>query len=304
MSIDGSGAHRIYQPETAASHTEAQAALERDPRDWTGAGYLPLNWIAALSDLDPLAQHSIDIGGTKVTFTVAVTTDDPAAMVSALRQLRRVVADAPATQPEVPIIEKRLPRQIGSARWHTPSGDITVIQPGQGRHRRPPRRRFAAFGTPIAAVWALLHGLRSSAAPLGAAAGIAAVAMVPVLPSPPTTPAHPVPGHTREVFVPAHVGPVSPTLPPQAPPRTRLAAPAPSAAATSTTPDPAGSPRRSPAVIALPTLTATVPAATPAPTKSSTLKVKGPSLRKAAKRTCVTVQLPLLHKKVTTCKQG
>jgi hypothetical protein len=311
MSIDSSGAHRIYQPNPDA---EAQAALERDPRDWTGAGHLPPAWIAALADIDPLTPHGVDISGTWVAFTVAAATDDPAVMCSALRQLSRVVADTPASAPAVPVIERRLPRQIGSARWHTPTGDVTVIQPGQARHRRPSHRRFNALAVPVAAVSALLHGLKSSAAPLGAAAGIAAVALVPALPSPLTTPPRPVPGHTREAFVPARSIPVAaprPTRHPQpSPRRIPMAAPAPAAAATTTT-DPAGSEPQTPPAIALPSVPATDPTATPTPTASpstsATPKVKRIHPSKAVKpvvqRVCVTIPVPLPHKKATTCKR-
>lgn len=309
MSIDGSGAHRIYQPEPGASDAEVQAALERDPRDWTGAGHLPPDWITALADIDPLAPHGVDISGTWVAFTVAAATDDPAVMCTALRQLRRLVADAPpASRPDVPVIERRLPRQIGSARWHTPGGDVTVIQPGQARHRKPPgRRRFAALGAPLAAVWALIHG-KIPFAPLGAAAGIAAVAIVPVIPTTPVAPAAPTPGHTRDAFVPPRILPAATTGPKTRPSKTprhvRMSAPHQTGAPTTS----ADSPDQSPTLVTLPSIKVSLPAvSTPTPTVTVP-KVTVPPLPKTVKRivrsTCVTVEVPLLHKTVTTCKKA
>lgn len=325
--IENSGANPAYQPSPPGdpqltaqplrllADLEAEALrahrrlLHDSAEDWSPAAHVPITYTAAVAGAGGPSVVRVD--GLLVSFTVAAkrATRSPAKIAASWDAFRRAVAGTRITGLHQTRIEPRLPEQVTSAHWATDRGDVTLANPERARHRKP-RRRFTAFGAIGAGVWAILHG-KIPVGPLGAAAGIAAVAMVPALPSPATPPARPMPGHTREVFVPARAG-TTPASGPKvhpSPTSRRLSAPAPSQAGTTST----GSPREPSTAVTLPTITVTVPVvSTPAPAASVSApaapKVTAPPLPKTVKRLtqrrCVTVHVPLLHKDVTTCKRA
>jgi hypothetical protein len=258
---------------------------------------MPETWIVAMEGLDPLAPSGIDLDGTWVAYTVTVGTDDPAVMSAALRQLRRIVADTATTCHDIPLIDQRLPAQIGSAHWRNDHGAATVIHPKGPRHRRP--QRFWSLGVPLAGWWVAMHArIPAGFGPLGAVAGVLAVASVTGGATPVATPAHIRPGTVREMFVPPrHTTALAGTKPAagssSGPPRLHMAAPAQATASPA-----AGSPPQAPASAATPPQSTT----SATPSTKPTVALPKPTIGVTLTLRCVTAVV--LGLKVTTCSHS